>query len=63
MRSCKQCRRHLNTKRLGGREVDQQLELGGLHDRQVGGLFDLEDAAEVNACLPGASVGQPPETC
>ena len=38
--------------RLGGLEVDYQLDLGRLLDRQVGGLFALEDAAGIDACLP-----------
>ena len=36
---------------LGGLEVDDQLELGWLQDRQVGGLRALEDAAGVDADL------------
>ena len=39
----------------GGLEVDDQLELGRLHDRQVGGLGALENAAGVDADLPIAS--------
>ena len=31
--------------------VDDQLELGRLHDRQIGGLRALEDAAGVDADL------------
>src|ERR1700730_7195643 len=35
--------------RLGGLEVDDQLDLGGLLDRQVGGLLALENPASVDA--------------
>ena len=41
-----QRRRHVEAERLGGLEVDDQLELGRLHDRQVGRLLALEDAAD-----------------
>src|SRR5262245_58980574 len=33
-------------------DVDEQLELGRLHNRQVGRLGTLEDAAEIRADLP-----------
>src|SRR5712664_332775 len=33
----------------GGFEIDHQLELGGLHDRQVGGLLTLEYPTGVDA--------------
>src|SRR5262245_14013051 len=33
-----QRRRNFEAKRLGGRQVDDELELGRLHDRQVGGV-------------------------
>src|SRR5262245_47249295 len=36
---------------LGGLEVDDKLELGQLDDRQVAGLFTLEDSASVDALL------------
>jgi hypothetical protein len=36
---------------LGGLEVDDELELGGLHDREVGGLFALENPTSVDAGL------------
>ena len=44
-----QRRRNVEAERLGGLEVDDQLELGGLLDRQVGGLLALEDAVDVDA--------------
>jgi len=44
-----QRRRYVETERLRGLEVDHQLELGGLLDWQVGGLFAFEDTARVEA--------------
>ena len=41
----------VEAERLGGLEVDDQLELGGLLDRQVGGLLALENSAGVDAGL------------
>ena len=35
--------------RLGGLQVDDQLELGRLLNRQVGGLFALEDPPGIDA--------------
>ena len=46
-----QRRRHGEAERLGGLEVDDQLELGRLLDRQVGGLRALENPADVD-CRP-----------
>jgi hypothetical protein len=34
---------------LGGFHVDDQLDLGGLLDRQLGGLFALENPANIDA--------------
>jgi hypothetical protein len=36
---------------LGNGSVDDQLEFGRLHDRQVAGLLSVEDAASVSARL------------
>src|SRR6516164_5361667 len=36
---------------LGGVEVDHELELGRLHDRQIGGLLALENPASVDTGL------------
>src|ERR1700692_1056394 len=36
---------------LGGLEVEHELELGGLHDRQVGRLLALENPSGVDADL------------
>ena len=41
----------VEAERLGGLEVDDQLELGRLHDRQVGRLLALENAAGIDAGL------------
>ena len=44
-----QRRRHVDAERLGGRQIDDELELGRLHHRQIGGLGAFEDAAGVRA--------------
>ena len=41
--------RHGETKRLGGLQVDDQLELSWLLDRKIGRLGALEDLAGANA--------------
>src|SRR4051812_40243749 len=46
-----QRRRHGETKHPRGSGVDNQLEFGGLHDRQVRWLLALEDAARIDAHL------------
>src|SRR5262245_47819666 len=43
--------RYCQAKHPGGLDVDNQLEFGGLHNRQVCGLGALEDTASVNAEL------------
>src|ERR1700730_8431841 len=43
--------RNGKVERLGGFEIDHQLELGGLQDRQIGWLLALEDAADIDAKL------------
>ena len=43
-------RRHVEAERLGGLEVDDQLELGRLLHRQVGRLLALEDAIDIAGC-------------
>src|SRR5262245_18645733 len=40
---------HVNTKCLGGLDIDHQLELRGLLDRQVGGLLTLENPTGVGS--------------
>ena len=47
-----QRRRHVEAERLGGLEVDDQLELGRRLHRQVGRLLALEDAIDVAGRLP-----------
>src|SRR5262245_17397008 len=46
-----QRRWHVQAERLGGAQVDHQLELGRLQDRQLAGLCALEDAAGIDAGL------------
>src|ERR1035441_6349381 len=46
-----QLRWHFEAERLGGLEVDHELEFGGSHDRQVGRLFALENPPGVDAGL------------
>ena len=52
--------------RLGGLKIDDQFDFGNLLDRQVGGLFALEDTAGVDAslteCLRSSSGRQPRQT-
>jgi hypothetical protein len=43
--------RDCEAERLGGLQVDHQLEMGRLLDRQIGGLGALEDLSGVNADL------------
>jgi len=40
--------RHFNAERLRGLEVDYQLHLCRLLDRQIGGLFAVENAADIS---------------
>ena len=47
--SSEQRNRHGDPERLRSFEVDYQLHLRGLLDRQIGGLLALEDAAGVEA--------------
>src|SRR5260370_982275 len=55
IRPLQERRRDRQSESLGGLEVDDQLELGGLLDRQVGRLGALENLIDVNRrALPGA---------
>jgi hypothetical protein len=47
----KQRRRHGEPERFGGLEVDHQLELGRLENRQIGRLLALENPADIDAGL------------
>ena len=40
-------RRHLNRERNCRSQIDDELELGGLHHRQIGWLGPFEDAASI----------------
>jgi hypothetical protein len=46
-----QLRWYFQTERLGSLEIDDQLDLGGLHDRQVSRPLALENAACVESDL------------
>jgi hypothetical protein len=48
---CKQLVRHVETERFCGLEVDHQLELRRLTNRQLAGLFPLQDAASISSNL------------
>src|SRR5262245_34186719 len=47
-----QCWRDFEAERAGGLEVDNQLDLSRLLNRQVGGFRSLENSADVDANLP-----------
>jgi hypothetical protein len=47
---------HLDAERFGGLKADGELELGRLHDRQVGGLGAFEDLTRIDADLPVSGV-------
>ena len=47
----KDARRNGEAEGFGGLEIDDELEPGRLHDRQVGRLFTFEDAAGIGADL------------
>ena len=44
-----QRRRHRQSERLGGLQIDHEIEFGRLHDRQVGGFFAFEDATDIGS--------------
>ena len=48
---CEHCRRDGKAERLGGFEINHELELGSLHNRQVSGFFAFENATRVNSDL------------
>ena len=45
--ACMQSQRQLDAERLGSLEVKDQLDLYGLLNRQIGGFFTLENAANI----------------
>ena len=52
IRAPKERRRHGEPNRLGGFEVDHQLELGGLLHGQVGGLGAFQDLVDIGRSAP-----------
>src|SRR5262245_3507600 len=44
--------RNIQSESLGGLEVDDQIELGWLHDGQIAGLFAFEDSTGIDTRLP-----------
>src|SRR5450759_1632392 len=47
-----QRRRDVDAELFRRLEIDYQFELGGLHHRQFRGLFALQDASDIDTCLP-----------
>ena len=43
--------RHVDAQRLGGLEIDNQLEFGRLHHWKIGGLRTLENPTDIDAYL------------
>jgi hypothetical protein len=54
---CEQRGRHAEAERLGGFQVDHQLEPRGLHDGQIGGIRALEDSTRQDAGLASVRLG------
>src|SRR5262245_64823083 len=53
----RQCGRHFEAQHLCGAQIDDEFELGWLHDRQVGGMLALENPRSIDADLT-ISVGK-----
>ena len=47
-----QARRNIQCQRLGGRQVEYELELCGLNHRHIGRLFTFKNPSRVDAGLP-----------
>jgi hypothetical protein len=58
VRPRQQRRRDREAERLGGLEVDHELELGGLLDGQIARLRALEDLVDIR-CGPSHQIGRP----
>src|SRR4029077_3996740 len=56
--ACQQCRRHRNTQCMGGLEIDHQLELGRLLDRNLRRLCALQNLLhdEAHVLIQGGSL-------
>ena len=48
--------RNIKPEQLRGPEIDHQLEVGRLHDRELGRLFALQDAAGIDTSLTMGAV-------
>jgi hypothetical protein len=48
--------RNIKPEQLRGPEIDHQLEAGRLHDRELGRLFALQDAAGIDTSLTMGAV-------
>jgi hypothetical protein len=53
----------IDAKCFCGFEIDHKLKLGRQHDRQIGGLLPLEDAADIDADLPMRRLLRLPLNC
>jgi hypothetical protein len=49
---CQDFWRHIQAEHLGSFEIDDEVELGRLHDGEVGGLRAFENTAGVDSDLP-----------
>src|SRR5215467_548621 len=47
-----QCWRNVDGERMGGRQIDDEIELGRLYHRQVGGLLAFQDTTGIDTNLP-----------
>jgi len=43
--------RHVEPERAGGRQIDDEIELGRLYHRQIGGLLAFQDASGIDTNL------------
>jgi hypothetical protein len=57
--ACEQCRRYIDAERTGCGQIDDQLKLGRLYNREVARLGSLKDFAGVEADLTAAGCAFP----